>query len=110
LTVPLVATTILDSEVEGGEDESVIGIALASAVETAVDVFFPAELWASCTGQALPAVGGFTGLVAAGAGIVAVQAVPVVGQAIGTAGAVGWLGGWVAWTGSLIEAAEACQS
>lgn len=106
----VVATTILDSEVEGVEDESVINIALASAVETAVDVFLPAELWASCTGQALQAVGGFIALTAAGAGIVAVQAVPGAGQAIGTAAAVGWLGGWVAWTGSLIEAAEACQS
>jgi hypothetical protein len=105
----VIATTILDSEVEGVEDESVINVALASAVETAVDVVLPTELWASCAGQTLQAVGGFIGLVAAGAGLVAVGTIPVVGPVISTPVAVGWLGGWVAWTGSLIEAAEACQ-
>jgi hypothetical protein len=105
----VIATTIQDTEVEGVEDESVVSIALASAVETAVNVLLPAELWASCAGQALQAVGGFIGLVAGAAAIVAVEAVPLAGQAIATAAAVGWLGGWVAWTGALIEATEACQ-
>ena len=93
----------------GHVDESLVSIALATAVETAVNIVLPTVLLASCAGQVLQAVGGFIALLGGATAIVAVQAIPVAGQAISTGAAVAWLGGWVAWTGSLIEAAEACD-